>query len=60
MSEAEFKRKMKSIGVCPQNYKWRRGSYESNNCDKCGKRVYNGYNCEGGGHYVCCGCVNTA
>ena len=48
------------VGKCPQMYEWTRGYYPDNECGKCGKTVSNGFNCEGGSHYVCMGCVNQA
>lgn len=57
-TEAAVMEKLAEIGVCPQSYKWLRGFFAEATCGKCSGPVNNGFNCAGGSHYVCFGCVN--
>ena len=47
------------VGSCDQGYEWKSGVYNAP-CDKCKANTGQGYNCAGGGHYVCGGCVSGA
>ena len=51
---------LRKVGKCEQGYEWKLGSF-TDPCDKCAKPTgSNGYNCAGGGHFVCRQCVRAA
>jgi hypothetical protein len=64
-TEAQMLAALKVIGVCPQSFKWSKRSSMSEPCMKCdgakSKRCKGaGYQCEGGSHWVCSGCLLPA
>jgi hypothetical protein len=65
MTEEQMMAALKIIGVCPESFKWSKRQMMSQPCMKCGgaksKRCNGaGYQCEGGGHWVCNGCLMPA
>jgi SpoVK/Ycf46/Vps4 family AAA+-type ATPase/DNA-binding beta-propeller fold protein YncE len=54
---------LKMIGVCPQSFKWSKRASMDQACMKCSGKKTNGrgrcggYQCEGGSHWVCNGCL---
>jgi len=73
-SQVDVLARLDEIGVCPANYKWNLGppwrmgfdpsANDGSECGNCGRATSNfrggrGYQCSGGTHFVCWGCVNT-
>jgi hypothetical protein len=61
MTEAEALAALKKVGVCPESYQWEKRNTMEQTCGKCqGKRSHGrpgGYQCAGGSHWVCHGCL---
>jgi hypothetical protein len=65
LTKEGVKTRLQSIGVCPQSFKWSRRTSMDEDCQKCGGkntvvgsgRRAGGFQCEGGSHWVCMGCI---
>ena len=59
LKRAQIHIALNKVGVCEAGYQWNAGTYDKP-CDKCKKPTEEGYNCAGGGHFVCNRCVGEA
>lgn len=64
--DAQLTKKINSLGQCPSNYKWEKRDVipDGKTCDTCkGAKTLKtgefagGYQCAGGGHWLCGGCL---
>ena len=60
LSQKELLEKMANIGVCPASYEWLSGKEGTCMNPTCGIHFLNGFQCAGGSHFICRGCVNRA
>ena len=57
MAPEVVKARLAARGKCPQQYEWNEHNVAGSTCDLCKKTFSEGFNCCGGGHYVCLACV---
>ena len=60
LSRKELLEKIANIGVCPESYEWLSGKKGTCMNPTCGIDFLNGFQCAGGSHFICQGCVNRA
>jgi SpoVK/Ycf46/Vps4 family AAA+-type ATPase len=57
---AEVQERLRNMGACPQSFDWDRRSRLEQGCMKCDKNAGGcGYQCKGGGHWICDVCVGA-
>jgi hypothetical protein len=57
LEEETIKERLATRGRCPQRFEWNQHNHKDATCGLCSKVFWQGYRCNGGGHYVCFGCL---
>merc|ERR1712166_469788 len=57
IGEETIMERLATRGKCPQQFEWNEHNHKNGTCGLCQKTFWQGYRCNGGGHYVCFACI---